>query len=423
MEILFYLFIATSLINILHFCFYLAGANVYDILQFRRASQRAKQKRKHTSRPLVTVVIPAHNEEKVIVRCLESVRKSSYRKLQIIVVDDASTDQTRRIVRAYIQRHAHRSIELYWKRQNVGKGTALNHALRTYVKGELVMALDADSILAKDAIARAVDYFDDPTVVGVAANVQVMEELTVLGLLQKFEHMIGYRSKKAYSLANCEFIIGGVGSTYRMSTLRHVGFYDTDTLTEDIGLSMKIVAQGNRAHRLVYGVDVRAMTEGVDTFSGLLRQRYRWKYGNLQNIVKNRRLIGNTSNRFSRTLTFYRMPMAVLGELLLLLEPFIIGYIFYLTFRSQNTGLVVGAYATITVYVLLNLWPDEHLTLRDRFRLSLYAPVAYFIFYIMNAVQLVAIVRCLYNIRRLISQKPRHGAWISPRRLGKQVTA
>lgn len=423
----FYLFAAASTLYILHFGFYLAGANLYDVWQLRRHfTRQLRAARGHTqpTEPLVTVLIPAHNEEKVIVRCLKSLLASTYASLQIIVVDDASKDDTAKLVRTFKREHnlTDMQLRLVRKRDNIGKGACLNYALRHHAQGEFAMTLDADSILAPDAIRNALSYFHNPRVVGVAAHVHILHEPTVLGVLQRFEHMIGYRSKKVYSLFNCEFVIGGVASTYRMSTLRDVDFYDTDTLTEDIGLSIKIINKGNRKNRIVYAADVVAATEGVESFRSLLRQRYRWKYGSLQNLIKYRRLIGNRSSRYTPMLTFYRMPVALISELLLLLAPFIWFYVLYMTFVQYNLGLIIGAYLTITVYVLITLWSAERLYLRDRLRLSAYAPIAYFVFYIMDLIQFIAICKCLARIHYLILRKEAQSRWSSPERIGKEVT-
>src|SRR5882757_3770655 len=98
LQFLFYLFVIISVIDIIHLGMYLVGANYYDIWQFRRAA-RAKKRNHHQLRPLVSVLIPAHNEELGIIRCLDSVRRSTYRKLEVIVVDDASSDNSRKLVR------------------------------------------------------------------------------------------------------------------------------------------------------------------------------------------------------------------------------------------------------------------------------------------------------------------------------------
>lgn len=442
---LFYLFAVISTLYVIHIGLYLIGANFYDIWQYRRR-RRIKLGWKHSgtlnttsalskniitsqqsylpeTEGLVTLGIAAHNEEKVIVRALESIRLSNYPYIQVLVADDHSQDRTPQLIRDYILRHPEMDLHVYRMRKNIGKGRALNIILKRYGRGEFVMTLDADSIIMSDTITNAVEYFLDPRIAGIAANVQIISEPTILGMLQKFEHMIGYRSKKTYSWLNCEFVVGGVASMYRMSLLREVGFYSTDTVTEDIGLSAKIVSRGNRDERLVYASNVIAMTEGVMTFRALIRQRFRWKYGSLQALIKYRRLIGNPNPRYSIALTLYRMPMAILGELILLLTPLAWGYAIYMTFTQYDLHLLVGAYMTITIYILFTLWFDENLNKRTRLHLTIYAPVMYFILYIMDMVQLIGIIRCLFKSPALITQKNIGSTWTSPKRIGKQLAS
>ncbi|WP_043445214.1 glycosyltransferase family 2 protein [Arthrobacter sp. L77] len=435
--VVFWLFAGVSILYVVHFGLYLVGANFYDIWQQRRkglsgvqqpvayepecASTAIWHRRAAPEVPgLVSVVIAAHNEEAVIVRTLESVRRSTYHSLEVIVADDASSDLTGRLVRDYQVRHPEMDLRLMRMRKNVGKGAALNAALRRYARGQFVMTLDADSIIQPDAITNALSYFDDPYVAGVAANVQILEETTALGILQRFEHMIGYRSKKLYSLLNCEFVVGGVASTYRMRVLRKVDFYDTDTLTEDIGLSTKITNLGNRRFRMIFGADVVAKTEGVLTLRALAKQRFRWKYGSLQNLIKYRGMMLNPHRRYTRTLTYYRMPMALLSEFTLLISPLAWTYAVYWSLVTQTPALIIGAYATITAYTLLTVWMDENLTVRERARLSIYAPTAYFLFYIMDLVQLTAAVRCIARSRGLV-KRPEINTWKSPQRVGSSA--
>ena len=207
-----------------------------------------------------------------------------------------------------------------------------------------------------------------------------------------------------------------------MSVLRKVDFYDTDTLTEDIGLSAKITNLGNRRFRMIYGADVVAKTEGVLTFRALAKQRYRWKYGSLQNLIKYRGLVLNPSRRYTRTLTYYRMPMALLSEFTLLVSPLALSYAVYWSLATQTAGLVIGAYATITAYTLLTVWMDENLSRRERARLSIYAPTAYFLFYIMDLIQLTAAIRCIANAQGLF-KRPEINTWKSPERAGSVEVA
>lgn len=441
-DVIFYIFMLISLIHITHLGLYIVGANVYDIKQL---IHRARRKPVQRPDPLVSIVIPAHNERFGVARTIESVLANTYKNIEIIVVDDGSTDDTAAVTRTFMKQKTqtgrvetsiYRSIRnarlqrkvirhgyeaprmLVVTQPNAGKGAAVNNGIQNYARGELVMTLDADSLLYRSAIANAVRYFDDPKIVGVAANVQVLDDNTVLSVLQKIEHLIGYRSKKFYTIANCEFVVGGVASTYRMDTLKEVGFYDTDTVTEDIGLSLKIVAQkGNKNSRIVYAANVVACTQGVQTYKALFKQRYRWKLGMLQNLLKNWRMMTAGPQKYGFMMTKYRMPMAFLGELIVLVEPILLLYILYLSVLYASFGALLGAYFVVTLYVVWTLIPDEHLSVAEKIRYGLMAPFMYFIFYVMNAVQVAAIVRCLKNYKVLTGKIRTDGRWKSPERL------
>ncbi len=417
-EAMFYMFLVFGMINTVHLGLYVVGANFYDIWQYRRQSRNARAKK--LKWPPITVLVPAYNEELAIERCLDSVRATKYPKLEVIVHDDQSTDRTAAIVRAYEKKYPAFKLRLVSRRKRAGKAGGLNYCLHKYTKTELVMTLDADCILQPDAIRRAVRYFDNPKVVGVAANVRLISERSVLGILQQFEHLIGYRSKKFYSVTNCEIIIGGVASTYRREALERAGYYKTDTQTEDIGLSMRIAALGNKANRLVYASDVVAMTEVVHSYRALLKQRYRWKMGCLQNLFMYTWLTLVVGSRYSLSLTMYRLPMAFLSEIMLLLQPLVLGYVIWLSLHYHTAGLFLGAYLTITVYVLFTIWPDEHTSRAKKLRSSFYAPLLYFAFYIMESVQVIAILRCLLNPKTVARKgKKQQAAWTPPARRGQ----
>lgn len=443
LSILFYIFIVVGTIHLIHFALFLIGANIYDIHMFD--SNTRLRSSLYKKRPLVSVLVPAYNEESVIERCLQSIWNNTYSNIEIIVISDGSTDNTVMAVERFIEGRTKsyrevkpniirtkNGLQRVWvrgrqpmnrrirliKQRNAGKGTALNNALRSHVRGELIMTLDADSLIHKKAIANVIKYFDDPLVAGVAANVRIIEKKSVLGILQRFEHMVGYRSKKFYTITNSELIVGGVASTYRRSTLKKVGYYDTDTVTEDIGLSMKVAFLGNRGHKLVYAYDVAAITEGVGDFSALLKQRYRWKLGNLQNLYKYKNIMFSSDPVYTVGLKWYRMPMAFIGEILLLLEPIALGYVAYLSIRFFTPALVIAAYMSISIYLLLVIWPDEHMSIKSKIKSSLYVPFLYFIFYIMNVVQLISVIRCIKNRKTITGFSNGHTTWISPERAG-----
>lgn len=449
-DVFMYMVAAINLISMLHLGFYIVGANLYDIRRdgdAAKAKKLAAQRRKPYSQPLLSVIVPAYNEEVGIVRTLDSLLASDYPNIEIIVVDDGSKDNTGAVVQAYIKRLQRSSTVSYMARnprtghftrrymaqeaaatpkityvrqENRGKGEALNNGIANYAKGKLVMCLDADSQVRSDAITNMVAHFRDNSVVGAAANVRVTGGNSWLSLLQRFEHMIGYRSKKFYSMTGTEFIVGGVASTYRRSTLKQVGLYDTDTLTEDIGLSLKVISRlGNRNKRIIYASDVVAMTGGVLTYRQLIRQRYRWKMGMLQNLFKYRSLLMSPKARkYSLGMTFYRLPMSVLSEFILMASPFVIGYIVYVSIAYHTFTILLGAYFTITLYVLWNVWPDEYLSVKQKLRMSFFSLYMYAIFYTMDLVQLMAVFKCIKNYKTII-QGSRHTNWTPPTRAGQ----
>ncbi len=418
-----YFIVLLGTINFLHLGLYIAGANIYDVQQFRRRKKLLASKKKRGKRPLVSVIIPAFNEELSIARCLDSIRRNTYRKVEVIVHNDNSKDDTAKIIRAYQKKHPKFNLRLVSRRKQLGKAGGVNYCAKRYAKGDLVMTLDADCMLDKFAIKNAVDYFDDPKILGVAANVKILDEPSVLGILQQFEHMLGYRSKKFYTVANCEMVVGGVASTYRMSVLQKVNFYDTDTQTEDIGLSMKIVAMANKKERIVYAANVLAFTEPVHTFKALRIQRYRWKLGMIQNLIKYRAMVGNIRGNYSKTMTLYRLPMAFITEFTLMLEPFILGYIIYLSIVGSSSMLFLGAYLTICLYVLMGLWPDEHLSFTQKVLKSFYVPVIYFIFYIMDVVQVLAIFKVIFNPAKMLRRGYTESHWTPPARIKSATEA
>ena len=113
----------------------------------------------------------------------------------------------------------------------------------------------------------------------------------MLGWVQRLEYAVVHRLKQGYTVFNCEYVIGGVGSMFRTSVVRACGYFDTDTMTEDIDFSMKILSvHGNFDWRIIFAADAIAYTQAVPSLRGLLRQRFRWKFGRLQAFYKHRSL-------------------------------------------------------------------------------------------------------------------------------------
>lgn len=396
-----YVVIVLSAINLVRMAVFLIGSDMYELLNHLKRKKRVSTG-EATSQPDFSVVIPAFNEMGVIERALSSVCVNDYPKdkLQIIVVDDGSTDDTFGVARKFAESQKGVAIEVV-RQENAGKANALNFGIKNFARGELIMCLDADSYLAPDAITKTVAYFEDSAVVALAANVKIIKRPGILNLIQQFEYAISYQMKRAQSLFNVEYIIGGIGSTYRKSILVQVGYYDTNTITEDIDLTMKVLRGGNKIFRVIYGSDVVAYTEGVLSVPALINQRFRWKYGRCQTFFKNRFILFNSGQEFTKGLTWFYLPYALIGDILFIIEPVLVGYIWYISIAFHDPMTIVSALLVVTSYLVINILAETTFTVREKIRLVLLAPAMYLLFYVLSFVEYVALWKSLVSLPQL----------------------
>lgn len=386
-----------GVVNLIRQTMFIVGSDLYAYKQ-----TKSKKKTKRTILPYVSVIIPAHNEEKTILRAVRSIVRNKYptNKREIIVVDDGSVDKTAEIIKHYQSVYGVKNLVVVCQEQ-FGKAHALNRGIIEHANGELIMCLDSDSYLSVDGLKKAVAYFADERVVAMAANVKIIPNPSLLNLIQRFEYIISYQMKRAQTFFNIEYIIGGIGSTFRKSVLEKVGYYDGNTITEDIDLTMKIVQLGNKENRIIYGADVVAYTESVLNISGLLRQRYRWKWGRSQTFLKNINLFFNRDKRFTKGLTFVYLPFAIFSDIAFFFEPLFVTFIFYIVFFYGSLFTLITTLSVISAYIILNILLEPTINTSDKIKYSFLAPSMYIFFYLLSFVEYVALIRGLVNLPKL----------------------
>lgn len=232
--------------------------------------------------PDVTVLIPAHNEEGVIVQTVTSVLATNTPNLQIIVVDDGSTDRTG----ALLDEHFSGDARVHIIHQvNRGKSAALNLAM-SKAQTQIVVTIDADTEIEPDAIAKLLRHFSDPRLAAVAGNVKVGNRTRWLTRWQALEYITSQNmEKRAFDLLNCITVVPGALGAWRKEAIEAAGGIASDTVAEDADLTIAIRRRG---WRIGYDEEAIAWTEAPETASQLIRQRFRWTFGTLQSFWKHR---------------------------------------------------------------------------------------------------------------------------------------
>jgi len=230
----------------------------------------------------VSVLIPAYNEARVIEATVARVLASVDTAIEVIVIDDGSKDETGDIVERIFGGDARvRLLRLV----NGGKARALNQGLLE-ARGDVVIALDADTQFESTTIARLARWFADPGVGAVAGNAKVGNRVNLLTRWQALEYITAQNlERRALSLVDAITVVPGAVGAWRMAALQAVGGYPADTLAEDQDLTIAVQRAG---WAVVYDPDAVAWTEAPETARGLMQQRYRWAFGTLQCLWKHR---------------------------------------------------------------------------------------------------------------------------------------
>lgn len=266
--------------------------------------------------PAVAVLIPAYNEEAVIVRTIRSVLNSDYEKLRVIVIDDGSSDNTFEAAReAYPEEIAAGKLKVLTK-PNAGKAEALNYGLK-HVHEEIYVGIDADTVIAADAVSQLVGHFADERVGAVAGNAKVGNRVNLWTQWQALEYITSQNfERRALDLLNVVTVVPGAIGAWRTAAVRAGGSYPINTVAEDADLTMNLLEQN---YKVIYEDRALAFTEAPVNVSGLMRQRFRWSFGTLQAVFKHKHAF-----RTNRAMGFFALPNILIFQILLpLVSPFI----------------------------------------------------------------------------------------------------
>ncbi len=239
--------------------------------------------------PGVSILVPAYNEEIGIERAVRSLAGSRYAgEMEMIVVDDGSSDGTAAIVQKLAAQGAGLERMRLLRQANAGKAAALNRALAAS-RHEIIVTVDADTVFEPDTLALLVQRFADPSVGAISGNTKVGNRRGLIGRWQHIEYVMGFNlDRRMYEVLGSTPTVPGAIGAFRRRALADIGGVSGATLAEDTDVTLDI---GRAGWRVVYESRARAWTEAPSTVKALYRQRSRWAYGTIQSMWKHRRAL------------------------------------------------------------------------------------------------------------------------------------
>jgi cellulose synthase/poly-beta-1,6-N-acetylglucosamine synthase-like glycosyltransferase/peptidoglycan/xylan/chitin deacetylase (PgdA/CDA1 family)/spore germination protein YaaH len=239
------------------------------------------------ARPSVAVIVPAYNEEKVVIETVRSILQADRSLLdadafEILVIDDGSRDRTADVARAAFA--AHPQVRVL-RKPNGGKASAINFGI-AQARADIIVVIDADTVLDPKALGLMARHFSDPTIGAVAGNAKVGNRINWITRFQALEYITSQNlDRRAFEALGAISVVPGAIGAWRRSALLEIGGFAVDTLAEDADATIKLQRFG---WRVLYEPAAIARTEAPESLLPFMKQRFRWMFGTLQAAFKHR---------------------------------------------------------------------------------------------------------------------------------------
>jgi len=243
----------------------------------------------------ISVLVPAYNEGSAIKKTIDSILDNTYPNKEIIVIDDHSTDDTFQKAYPYYKNGLIKLV----KRTEGSRGSksaAANFGV-VFATGEVLLVMDGDTLLERNALDEVAKYMTVPDILAVAGNVRILsgddDKQNLLTKCQSYEYLIAFElGRRIRLLMKILVIIPGAFGAFRKGTISKVGFYDKDTITEDFDLGVKIFKTKGRVEFLPNAV---AQTYCPNNWKEWIQQRIRWSHGQFTTLLKHKDVVTGSS--------------------------------------------------------------------------------------------------------------------------------
>lgn len=306
---------------------------VFIFLTFFEHRKVIYQTPKKQDFPSVCLIVPCYNEENNVERAVKSLVDLDYpkEKLEVIVVDDGSQDNTFLKATAFAEKNKRVRV---FRKENGGKYTALNYAIEK-TSSEFVGSVDADSYVDASALKKLMRYFDDPKVTAVTSTVKIAEPKTILEGVQFVEYLIAAFLRKVFSFIDSISVTPGPLSIFRKEVFKVLGPYREAHQTEDLEMAFRL----QKANcKITHAIDAVVYTKGCETLKELFRQRLRWRRGFLLNLKDYPCLLNIKRHGNLSFLLYYSIVGSIIGIALVMYALWRLSTFFFE--KASNLALV-----------------------------------------------------------------------------------
>jgi len=317
----------------------LTALGIFAFLQKSKERKLALQDFKE--QPLVSIIVPAYNEEVNAVNSLQNLLRCDYPNFEILFVDDGSKDSTYEKVKAAFENHPKMRI---FSKPNGGKASALNYGIE-HSNADYVICIDADTKLLPDAVRMLMRNFADCRVGAVAGVVKVGNEINLLTRWQSIEYISSQNfDRKGFSYLNAITVVPGAIGAFKKEALEKAGGFTVDTLAEDCDITIRILRAGyivaNEPKAISY-------TEAPETLKQFMKQRFRWSFGVMQTFWKQKDALFNSKYK---ALGWVALPDILLFKYIVPFFTPIADFLMLVGLMTENRGKI-GEYYLVFLLV------------------------------------------------------------------------
>jgi cellulose synthase/poly-beta-1,6-N-acetylglucosamine synthase-like glycosyltransferase len=375
------------------FCLYLveiAGTSLYDLGQLKKQRQRLKHpnSKQYRRRPLISVIVPVNNGAKDIEDTLASIFKGSYRKVEVIVVDNATSGETKSTIKRYINEHPKQAIKLTAKRKKVTTAGVIRTGF-SKVRGELVLILKPGERLEKNSLRTAVQHFAEEDVDMLIPQVLSRGEPSIISLLQQFDNLTGAQQKKLNLSTFSEYAGRAPGAIYSKAAFSRLKNFTQVPWTNRVVLSKANSKLARKPLNAYYASDVLVEAQPLESYLELFKQRFRRAAGVIRTLSVTPLLVVVSQPKIFNPA---HLILMLWNKVILVLEPFIMVYFIFLALSFHRPLFYLISWLALTCLLGLSVWKNDQLSGRRKLKLLPFLPIIYNLLYIVRFMDIISLL-------------------------------